>query len=181
MTVGIDKLTRSALLSVVEFLRGNLAIPADYSGAFLSSPEFDHDFTVDGTFERVDRAQPYCTVVYDSDRTNPWEIGNKQVERTIRFEVWVVCESFDALLFRPQQVQQLLLTTSEDLVDGGIRLFDFDTGSPVATSDIVEIIVDEVIPFDDIGTKPKFKKLKHVAIIPCRIEEEKIKESKLIS
>lgn len=180
MAFGIDRLTEDTLKSVIEFLRANLSIPAEYSGVFLSSPEFDHDFTVIGS-KRVERPQPYVVVVYDSETTGPWEIGNAKVERQIRFEIWVICAGFIKTLTQPQQVQQLLLTTDVDSVDGAIRLFDFSTGSPVATSDVLEIIVDDVIPFTDIDEKSENKKLKHVGIISCRIEEEKIKESKLIS
>ena len=174
--ISVDRLTDAVLKSTRVFLESHLVgrgLP--YSGVHIASPDFEHDETPD----KKPRRLPYVTIVLGHDETRPWEIGNRRVERTIEFDVWVVCESFEQALRRPHQVQQLIITSEVDGVTGGIPLVDFDSpGRP--TVGFVEIDTGVIAPLVDIDAKEKWRALKYTGVVMCRVVREKERGAALL-
>ena len=172
-----DRLTDAVLKSTRAFLEPHLVgrgLP--YSGVHIASPDFEHDKVPTGGA----RALPYVTIVLAQDDTRPWEIGNRRVERTIEFDLWVVCESFEQALRRPHQVQQLIITSEVDGVTGAIPLVDFDSpGRP--TVGFVEIDTGVIAPLVDLDAKEKWRALKYTGVVKCRIAREKERGAALLA
>lgn len=169
-----DKLTEFVLKSVRKFLDEETS---GYTGVHISSPDFQHD-EVPGT-PPTPRTLPYVTLVHGSDETGPYEIGDKRKQRNINFQIWVQSEDFLASLRRPQQIEQLLITTTVSGIKGAIPLFDFDIAPPSGVGHI-EIRTSEILPLTDLDEKEKWRNLKHTQVISCRIEEEKVATAKLL-
>lgn len=163
-----DRLTAMTLRSVRSYLADRLA--TDYAGVWLAGPDFDHRTRGDSSR----RVPPYVTLVSTSERTASLVLGGRRLKRSIRFEVWVVCESYLATLARPQQVQQILLAARTDGVAGAVPLVDADLEPPAAVGRVA-LHTGDIYPIREAR-----EELPHTSVIACRADLAKKPEASLL-
>jgi len=175
VATGVDKFPEMFYRSLQAYL--DPLLPG-YTGVWQLSPDFNHDMETGAGGAQSARQRPYVGIQHRGEETANFEIGGRQDQRNLEFDVWVVCEDYESLLRRPGQVQQLLRTSTVSGVKGAITLYDFDAAPPSGVG-YVEIMTRDAVLRVDPDEKREWRNLKFVSLVQCRVEREKDWEAEL--